>query len=101
MRHSVLSQEDRAGAARGHRPKAIVGIGDRQSGARAREPDRGTEQDAARHRQIGGRAGEKAAAEREIDAGLLDRCQQRRDGRGECWPSASNVTSASARCSRT
>jgi hypothetical protein len=28
---------------------------------------------AARHRQICGRAGEKAAAEREIDAGLLDR----------------------------
>ena len=37
---------------------------------------------AARHRQICGRAGEKAAAEREIDAGLLDRREQRRDGRG-------------------
>ena len=34
---------------------------------------------AARHRHICGRASEKAAAEREIDAGLLE---QRRDGRG-------------------
>ena len=53
MRHSVLSQLDRAGSAACHGPQAIVGVGQSQPGGKTSEYGGGLEQQATERRNGG------------------------------------------------